>query len=282
MKNLLFTLLLALSPVSPGLAAQPAARYAIAEGPAPVLNTPDFMAVFGPSALPLDPCQGIRPIEFVALPGTLFKIEGAQQRDGVTVYQVTSNDYPYPSRHGYFVDARFLKLVEAGFPERTRVLPGLAEVQQGLLASLGRPYVWGGNLREGVALLGKLYPGADTLAGVDCSGLLYEATDGYTPRNSSALIRFGAPVPIAGLSPEGIAQKLLPLDLIVYKGHVMVVLDRDRIIQSTMGCQGGGGVTLGPLTETLRHLMKSRTPRDAYPKGSTGSKTFVIRRWFPH
>jgi hypothetical protein len=279
MKNHLFLFLLCLSPVT-ALAAPAPPRYAVAEGPTPVLNTPDFARVFG-GTLRLDPCVGVRPIEFIALPGTLFTIKSVQHKAGVTVYRVTSKDYPYPAKTGYFVDARFLKLVDSAHPERTRVLPALTEVQQGLLASVGRPYVWGGNLRDGVPLLEELYPSAEALAGVDCSGLLYEATDGFTPRNSMALTDFGAPVPVAGLSPEQIAQKLQPLDLIVWKGHVMVVLDRDRIIQSTMGCQGGGGVTLSPLTQTLRQLMKTRHPLDSYPKGAAGNSAFVVRRWFP-
>ena len=279
MKKFLFALILALFPVLPG-AAQAPPRYAVAEGPTPVLNTPAFSEVFG-DGLRLDPCQKVRPIEYIALPGTLFRIEGALPDGAVTVYRVTSNDYPYPSGSGYFVDARFLKPAEAPVRERTRVLPGLARVQQELLAALGRPYVWGGNLRDGVALLGKLYPGADPLAGVDCSGLLYQATDGCTPRNSSALTGFGAPVPIAGLSAESIAQRLRPLDLIVWKGHVMVLLDRDTVIQSRMGCRGGGGVVVSPVRETLRRLMKGRQPWDAYPKGAAGRHAFVIRRWYP-
>jgi hypothetical protein len=286
MKGIVFTLALALFPGSGSVASGASAalahpRYAVAEVATPVLNTPAFGKFFGGS-IRLDPCQGVRPIEFIALPGTLFRIEGAQRDGKVTVYRVTTNDYPYPNKTGYFVDARFLKSVDAPVPERERRLPGLAEVQQGLLASLGKPYVWGGNLRDGVALLEELYPRSESLAGVDCSGLLYEATDGYTPRNSAALTSFGAPVPIGRLSAEEIADKLRPLDLIVWKGHVMVVLDRDRIIQSTMGCQGGGGVTLSPLRETLDKLMKTRKPRDTYPKGeAAGSKAFVIRRWFP-
>jgi hypothetical protein len=279
MKKFLFALLLPLFPVAAS-AAQAHPRYAVAEGPTPVLNTPAFAEVFGGN-LRLDPCKGVRPIEFIALPGTLFAIKGVQQTGGVTVYRVTSKDYPYPSKSGYFVDARFLKVVDGSFPERKRVLPELSEVQAGLLASLGKRYVWGGNLRDGVPLLGELYPRAEALAGVDCSGLLYEATNGYTPRNTLALTGFGAPVPVAGLSPEAIAQKLLPLDLVVWKGHVMIVLDRDRIIQSTMGCQGGGGVGVSPLKETLGKLMKSRKPWDDYPKGEVaGSKAFVVRRWF--
>jgi len=278
MKMLIFALLLALIPCA--AAAQGAPHYAVAIGATPVLNTPDFGSVFS-GARPLDPCRGVRPVEFVALEGTLFRIEGQEEKDGVTVYRVTSNDYPHPSRTGYFVDARFLKSVDAGFPERPRSLPGLEEVRRGLLASLGRPYVWGGDLRDGVPLLAGFYPGADPLAGVDCSGLLYQATDGFTPRNSAALTSFGAAVPIAGLSPDGIAARLEPLDLIVWKGHVMVVLDRDWVIESTMGCRGGGGVHRSPLKQALRRIMKSRKALDDYPARGEGAKGFVVRRWFP-
>ena len=293
MKNLLLALLItllasaalaaAISPVPeiPAVPAAPAApRYAVAQGPTPVLNTPAFGQVFG-GTLQLDPCGGARPIEYIALPGTLFKIEGEQQDGGVTVYRVTSNDYPYPSGTGYFVDARFLKVADGPVADRSRVLPALAELQQGLLAALGRPYVWGGNLKDGVPLVRKLYPEAETLAGVDCSGLLYEASNGCTPRNSRALTSFGAPVPIAGLSPGAIARRLRPLDLIVWQGHVMVLLDDETVIQSRMGCRGGGGVVLSPVTQTLRRLMKEKKPWDEFPEGAAGRNAFVVRRWFP-
>lgn len=244
---LLLVTLLAVSAV-PAHAVAPS--HGVAQAPTPVLNTPDFPDVFS-GRRPLDPCAGVRPIEFIALPGTLFKIEGMRRVGGVLIYRVSSNDYPYPTKTGYWVDSRFLRLVGPTAPERERHLPPLAEVQQRLLATLGKPYVWGGNVPEGVGLVGELYPRGETLAGVDCSGLLYQATDGSTPRNTSSLIEFGTAVPVAGLSAEKIAQKIQPLDLIVWKGHVMVVLDRERIIQSTMGCQGGGGVKVSPLAETL-------------------------------
>ena len=270
---------LAILPMLLAAAGEPA-RYAVATTATPVLNTPDFSKVFDGSQR-LDPCKGVRPIEFIALNGTLFRIEQELNDHGASVYRVTSNDYPYRSATGYFVDARFLKQVAGPVAERPRVLPGLTEVQRRLLAALGRPYVWGGNLQDGVPLMKQLYPQADPLAGVDCSGLLYQATDGFTPRNTSALTGFGAGVQVAGLSPEAIAQKLQALDLIVWKGHVMIVLDRDSIIESVMGCPGVGGVRLIPRREGLRRLMKSRQPLDDYPQGGGAAKGFVVRRWFP-
>ena len=292
MKKLALSLFLALMlpsaltlfPGSPSLAlalasAEPP-RYAVAIGATPVLNTPDFTEVFG-GTLKLDPCRGVRPIEFTALVGTLFRIEREQSAGGVLVYRVTSNDYPYPTQSGYFVDARFLKSVDGAPRERLPVLPERGEVQRRLLSAMGKPYVWGGNFKDGVPLIRELYPQAGPLVGVDCSGLLYQATDGFTPRNTSALTSFGSAVKVVGLSPERIADKLQPLDLIVWKGHVMIVLDRDSIIQSVMGCGGGGGVRMGPRLGVIRNLMKSRQPLDDYPKGPAGAKGFVVRRWFP-
>lgn len=278
MKKLVLFLLLSLFPAA-FASAQGVTRYVTAISPTPVLNTPNFHQMFGGS-IALDPCKGVRPIEFIALPGTLFSIEGEERDNGVTIYRVTTGDYPYPSKTGYFVDARFVAPVAGAPKERPRRLPELAVVQQRLLAAVDKPYVWGGNVKDGIPLLRKLYPDADPLAGVDCSGLLYEATDGFTPRNTSALTSFGSPVAVAGLSAEKIAQKLEPLDLIVWKGHVMMVLDEKSIIQSTMGCEGVSGVHITEKEETLRRLMKSRKPADSYPQGGAGAKSFVVRRWF--
>jgi len=280
MKKLALLLVLSLYPAAFALADEPP-RYAVATTATPVLNTPSFHRFFS-GTIKLDPCQGVRPIEFVALAGTLFRIEGVVKDREVTIYRVSTNDYPYPTRTGYFVDARFLKEVAGAPQERPRTLPELAEVQKRLMGALGKPYVWGGNLQDGVPLLRELYPQADPLAGVDCSGLLYQATGGFTPRNTPALTSFGSAVPVAGLTAQQIARKLQPLDLLVWKGHVMVVLDRDSIIQSTMGCQGGiNGVHLGPIEETLRTLMARRKPLDDYAQGKAGVRGFVVRRWFP-
>ena len=71
------------------------------------------------------------------------------------------------------------------------------------------------------------------LKGVDCSGLLYWATNGATPRNTSALVNYGTGVMIMGLSIDQILTELKPLDLIVWSGHVLIVLPGERVIEST-------------------------------------------------
>ena len=277
-------------------AGEPVPCYAVAQRPTPVLNTPAFAAVFGGkdgSTLKLDRCGQVRELEFIALPGTVFRIEGELRQGTATIYQVTSGDYPYPAKTGYFIDGRLVSTTREGPPERTRRLPTREAVIERLLAAKGSSYVWGGNVREGIPEMRELYPPAPgkplsaaidqqwKLAGLDCSGLLYETTDGFTPRNTSALVRYGRSIPIAGLTAGEIAKKLEPLDLIVWEGHVQIVLDRERLIESRLDCGGtGGGVIVRPLRQALGELLRSRKPFDDYGSVGTG-KGFVIRRWYP-
>lgn len=271
--------------------------YAVAILPAPVLNTPEFSAVFGGSdgkTLHLDRNGLVRELEFVALPGTAFRITESLKRGERTIYRVTTDDYPYPAKNGYFVDSRFVRSSDTIPPPRPRQLPSKQIVIENLLAARGSRYVWGGNIRAGIPQLLDFYPPAAgtslspskkeiwQLRGVDCSGLLYEATGGYTPRNTSSLVKYGRPVPIAGLDADGIIRRLESLDLIVWSGHVLIVLDRERSIESRLGSKDkDGGVVVRPLREALDEVMKSRVPMDEYPTVETeGIKGFVIRRWY--
>lgn len=121
-----------------------------------------------------------------------------------------------------------------------------------------------------------------SLAGVDCSGLLYEATNGWTPRNTSQLVSFGSAVTIAGNSIHQIAAALKPLDLIVWNGHVLIVLDKSSIIESRLACDqpGNGGVIISPLKQRLAEIMKTRRPADIWPAGHSRQALFVVRRWY--
>ena len=123
------------------------------------------------------------------------------------------------------------------------------------------------------------------LKGVDCSGLLYEATHGYTPRNTSALITFGKPVSIANLGSAQIINALEPLDILVWEGHVIIVLDRNRAIESRLDYdaqQEGnqGGVKTRNLRAVLDETLKDRAPVNSYTDAVGGEKKFVVRRWY--
>ncbi len=275
----------------------PAPPYAVAVLPTPVLNTPDFAGVFGGpdgQTLQRDSSGLIRALEFVALPGTSFRIEETVKCPRGTVYRVTTDDYPYPAKTGYFIDSRFVTTTANPPPPRPRRLPPRETVIAGLLAAQGSRYVWGGNLRDGIPEMLSLFPPRQPqrlspqeralwqLRGVDCSGLLYEATGGFTPRNTSALVAFGKAVPIAGLAAEEIVRRMEPLDLIAWQGHVMIVLDRQRVIESRLDCTGKlDGVRVTPLLTALTTIMQGKTPVDDYQSAAArGVKGFVVRRWY--
>lgn len=270
----------------------------MATGPVPVLNTPDIRAVFGGndgSTLAVDRCGQIRALEFIALPGTPFRIEDVISTFHFPVYRVTSDDYPYPSTTGYYIDSRMVRTTDSSPAPRTRSLPDPETIISRLVSAVGTPYQWGSNLRQGIPEMLALYPPTDhqalekdlqetwTLQGLDCSGLLYEATLGWTPRNTSELVGYGSPVAIAGLDAEGIVQIAQPLDLIVWKGHVMIILDRERLIESRLDCLGtAGGVAVRNLREALRQLLAVRVPLNEYAgHDQAAPQGFVIRRWHP-
>lgn len=270
------------------------AGYAVARTAVPVLNVPAMTAVFGGrdgKSLKTDRCGQVRELEFIALPGTVFKLLGEVRSGAAHVYRVETDEYPTPENGALYLDSRLVETSDSQPEARSRDLPERDEIIASLRESIGAPYVWGGNLRQGVPELEQLYyrgkPAPQerrrlTLAGVDCSGLLYEATGGWTPRNSSGLLYWGKGVSIAGKKASELAGMLEPLDLIVWNGHVIIVLDRQTVIESRLECgkPGHGGVKITPLGQRLAEIMKTRRPLDAWPFGIKQKDAFVVRRWW--
>lgn len=259
----------------------PHQSFVVVQEPLPVFSTSEssyLLALKGSTNQLVDQCGQVRTLEFIALPGAACIVHEVLERDGVTLYRVTTDDYPVTPSKKLFLDARGVKRVDALPPRRKGILPQQAELLQRLESAAGLPYVWGGNVREGV----KTEHGR-AFQGLDCSGLLYEATGGFTPRNTSELVGFGTPVMVAGLALDAMAAKLKPLDLIVWNGHVIIVLDRQRTIESRLECRkpGHGGVVVRSLLVVLRELFKSRAPVDEWPQDrAMGQRSFVVRRWY--
>lgn len=262
--------------------------YAVAEINTPVLNTSDFESVFGGysgTEVKLDSKGLIREMEFIALPGTAFEILEVIPKDGYSIYRVKTDDYPYYSTD-IFIDSRFTKTSESLPAERSKKMPSKNEILSKILSLEGYPYMWGGNCGDGIEQLLEFYKPSQPadqlngntkdlwiLKGVDCSGLIYEATNGCTPRNTSSLVTFGEGVDISGMNAHQIAAELQPLDLIVWGGHVIIVLDENTVIESTPG----SGVHKSDLKGRLKIIMKERTPVNDW--GSTKGNRFVVRRW---
>ncbi len=255
--------------------------FAVAKGPTPVLNTKDFKAIYGRTTLPLDEQGLLRGVETVALPGTKFEILEVCSEG---ICRVRTSAYPGEQ---LFVDRRFLMPAEEHTLERSSKLPE-KEILISALANLaGKPYVWGGNWSRGVPQMLDLYPPSSpidettrihwTASGVDCSGLLYEATDGYTPRNTAQLVHFGMPVWIQENGIYRLCEEVQALDLIVWVGHVIIVLDSQTAIES----RGGAGVVMTPLKERLAEILRERRPVDDWVAAAALGPRFIIRRWYP-
>ena len=165
-------------------------RFAVAGTPIPVFNTPQ--AALPQAKRQKDRCGQVRQLEFIALPGTVFEVMDTLSAPP-GVLQVHTADYQTPPGIRLYVATELLTRQSTAPPERRPLLPAPSKIIQQLRTAVGLPYIWGGNWRNGVTEAGQLH-----FAGLDCSGLLYEATDGYTPRNTEQLVAFGSPVAIEG------------------------------------------------------------------------------------
>lgn len=262
--------------------------YALAIDYTPVLNTYDQFLVFGGtdgSTVKLDNRGLIGEMEFIAFPGTVFSIlEIVDFQDrGLKYYKVKTDDYQYNG--DFYIDSRFVNTYDEKPNGRIIEKPNQSDVLKFMKSLIGYPYMWGGNYADGIyTMLNYYQPKSEIdtrtknlwiLKGVDCSGLLYQSTSGFTPRNTSSLLNFGEPVNIEDKPLEEIIPTLKPLDLIVIKGHVIIVLDENTTIESSPD----KGVHTSELKIRLSRIMEEHKPVNEFGKRMWKNKEFVIRRW---
>lgn len=264
--------------------------FALAKYPTPILNCPDFSYVFGgaPQGIFLDERGLLRSLEMIAFSGELFIIVKKHPLFP-HIYEVKLSSYP--SDKPLYVDERFLKFYNKKPPERILELPSINTILANMESLIGLPYIWGGNYSLGVDTIFDLYPPQKNkklslleeanwkLKGVDCSGMLYEATQGFTPRNSSWLAMYGEGVAIQNLKLEEIEQLLKPLDMIIWPGHVLFVLDDRYTIESRAHI---GHVFVTKISERLKQIVKeeNRIPMNGVDAIDYKEKGFIIRRWY--
>jgi len=260
-------------------------KYAITIKAAPVLNTPFFDQVFSGNTLPLDDQGLLRSVETVLFPGT--KLEILEICSSHIARVRIPQDYPYGDR--LYIDCRFLKDAHPDLPERTLAMPASEKVLERLKNLAGMRYIWGGTALS-VPEIPLLYPPSkpidklspiirDTwqLTGADCSGLLHFTTNGATPRNTSQLVHFGKPVSIANTTSDAMIKILQPLDAIVWKGHIVFILNSAQIIES----RAGYGVVITSIDQRLKEIMQERKPMDEWNDMENSKSGFVVRRWHP-
>lgn len=236
--------------------------------PTPVLNTPDFAFAFGGKTgleIPLNNRGLPFYFEFVALPGTRFEM---LKKIGPFIAEVICHEY---RKDPLYIDLRFTTSKPLAPKTET---PSKTKLLERMQRRIGTPYVWGGNWGAGIPELMHYYPPKGSLdlttqqlwifQGVDCSGLLYEAAEGTTPRNTSQLIHFGKPA----------TGDLQPLDFIVYPGHVFFVLDEQTAIES----RWPKGVIISDLAARFEELLITRSQLPEWKADANPEKHFVIRR----
>ncbi|MDX8430937.1 MAG: hypothetical protein SNF33_03935 [Candidatus Algichlamydia australiensis] len=209
---------------------------------APVFHSHSLNELFD-GEMQLDDQGLFRPLELILFEGTQVEVLGEEE----DFFEVRICHYP--SQVPLYVPKIF---IGRGAPKK-RVMPTREQLLERLYSKLGLPYIWGGNCSAGIPEMLTLFPPKNllteeeearwTFRGLDCSGLLYEATDGLVPRNTASMMEFGEPV----------TGDLEPLDLILFKGHVLFVAEEGKVIESHLA---DGGVVLHNLKERLDAIQE--------------------------
>ncbi|NDD58256.1 MAG: hypothetical protein EBZ47_03255 [Chlamydiae bacterium] len=260
--------------------------FAIANQFTPLFNTPKIQETFGGMDGVSLPLQGelLKELETMIFPNTPLKI---LKKHSNYICEVSCHEYP--SLFPLFTDIRFLDLLSEPPPKRNIILPSVEEIKNTCISFLGVPYLWGGSSR-GIKNMLELYPPHRSpsslpslisrtwsLEGVDCSGLIYYATNGWTPRNTSSLIQYGRAVSI--YNKDISLWDIQPLDLIVWKGHVILILDQNTTIESL----GGKGVISYSFKDRIEQIHKEYGRYGVNHWNQAVSlredQRFVIRRW---
>lgn len=246
----------------------------------------------GTTWLKLDEFNLIRETAVVLPPNTPITLMKKIQTWDFIYYQVRTREFDVwrGAKFGYFIDSRFIQKEDKKPEEIIPDLLTIEDIQKNLLAASGSVYVWGGSRYQGIPEIEKFFPSAVSLSTlerkrkllqwVDCSWLLYQATNGYTPRNTRQLLKFWEWISIEWLQVNEIIKRLKPLDLLVWDGHVVIVLDGGNTIESRGRGKNPWGVEIVSLKKRIEEIFKTRKPVNDYNTSSLSkSKKFVVRRW---
>lgn len=236
--------------------------FATTISPAPLLNTPKLIF-----ELSKDSQNRFMELETVIF--TYVLLELIEQKTE-QIWEVKTKEYPSSSE--LYIDQQFFQPIPLPI-ERTIELPPREEILANMKKLEGVRYFWGGAYPYGIPNILKFYPHISERAdladficqGVDCSGLLFFATNGWTPRNTTELTRFGTNIFDPSLPLEEL--KLEPLDIIVWQGHVLIAVSPDTLIESRID----KGVCFSPLKTRFPEVQKIAADQ---------KKELFVRRWY--
>lgn len=243
----------------------------------PIINNPENPFLSTP--IKKDAKNRIIEIETIAFPMTKIRC-----LDFLPNHMLKVETEEYKFDRPLYVDSRFLIETDDQAPEREKILPSKESIIEWLKSCQGTRYFWGGNCREGISKMLDIYPHLKNVSleekqdalcqGLDCSGLLYQATNGLSPRNTSGLVSYGREIDVRNLVLAEIQQLIQPLDLIVFSkkqnlaGHVIIVINSNEVIESRID----SGVVISPFLKRVEELMKIVETRQ---------QSLSYRRWYP-
>lgn len=266
-------------------------KYIVASENIPLLKTPDFKAQFwgiDGNTLNFDRFWEIDAVEHIAPVWTVFTFERDMWDE---IYQVSTKSYPV--NNPLYIHKDFVESIRREKPKNNqKIRPSRNEIIQKLRSIEWADYVWGGNIPWWIPRLRDIFPPSWkislkkkqewTLTWVDCSGLLYWGSNGTTPRNTSWLVEHGERLDIAGKSLDEILTLLEPLDVIVWKWHMMIVLSKTETIESAVSYSDSNlsaWVQIRDTRDSLGEVLQKRTPVNNYTDSQ--NSPFVIMRWYP-
>lgn len=240
-------------------------------GCVPVFHDENIFYHFCDEKLPFDEQGLYRPLEMMLLPESNLKVLEVKE-NGVLKVRTDKLEKGYVFKDSLEFSMKY-----------DRVDLKEKNILDNLLSYVGCSYIWGSNWtlskNQQEALQVHLKTRSENFiknmqflfSGLDCSGLLYASAQGQVPRNTSELVHFGKFIEVEGLSNLQICEKVRPLDLIVWKGHVLVFLDEKSVIESRKdyGCV---------VIEAQARLEEIRSSRD--PANVLGENKFYIKRWY--
>jgi hypothetical protein len=208
----------------------------------PLFNKPKIKEAF----LNYDPNYLIRELETILFPASEVEVVRVVDED---VFEIKSPQYE--SVKPLYILKNFLSHKPKIDQKISLEIPSKKTIYDSLINFPKRPYIWGGNTKEGVVELLEWIAPKKTLSsfdynyyklkGVDCSGLLYYVTNGNSIRNTSDMLLKYSEV-----------KTLKSLDLIAWRGHVIIYLSEDLVIES----RHPDGITRSKFSKRMKEIEK--------------------------
>ena len=271
-------------------------KYWITKSVAPIIYTSKFSDTFYWTWVwpILDEYEQIDPVQSVLFSWTTVIIEDELYDRDNLIYKIQLNEIPW--YFDSYIDARFINTYSTQPPERNIILPSKEEIINNLKLQVWHQYIRWGVMPTWVPELSQYYnpiinlpyyvENKLILKWFDCSWLLHYSTNWFTPRNTGGLIVFWTWLHIAWLNSDDIMKLLKPLDIIVWKWHVMIVIDEENLIESRLDYDTNTPwfdwwVRIRTIKPVLDDLVANKIWVDNYNDiVPEWKKKFTIRRWF--